>query len=158
MSIWTAIKYAINSKIGTKEFKPLDELIKDLAKRDVIANTNILYDVIGTTISVPTSPYISIGNAIKINANGSISICGSTKRTTSGSTTIDLRIYRNGEVEIENNLQVTYNGETFSIPIAINEGDTISVMARAAGGGVTISNVYIGGTMIPINLVEIVPQ
>ena len=75
MSIWSEIKHALNSTLGTSEFKPLDKLIRFEGKRLAVSDTTFLKIPKG---SFTKDTYFvedictltpSVGGSVRVSAN-----------------------------------------------------------------------------------------
>lgn len=84
MGIWAGIKHALNSTLGTADFKPLDELllekIAEIVGGKSLAASNTIYKVVSSTAvslngGTGDGPeYTKIGNSFTVNCNGSIRV------------------------------------------------------------------------------------
>ena len=80
MGIWVEIKHALNSTLGTEEFKSLDKLIKQyLEEHKSLAPSENIYKVIENSsgsiqVSAQTTSFKKIGNSFVANCNGSVKI------------------------------------------------------------------------------------
>lgn len=77
MSFWAAIKYALNSTIGTNEFEPLDEIIRN---NKILMASDEEYAVLSTSFNenvqtTTSKPLVNIlSKKIKMNNSGSLKI------------------------------------------------------------------------------------
>lgn len=76
MGIWTGIKHALNSTLGTSGFKPLNEII--MGQKQFVASDNLFFDigsaefrVTAYRVSTQYSKTTDIAK-IKFNGNGSV--------------------------------------------------------------------------------------
>lgn len=125
MSIWGEIKHALNSTLGTADFKPLNEIVmqtKDLAASDylykVINNNEVKKEHIptGTWTTIATMTMHRNGSArIKFDMTSSVRYGGVKIATPSGST------YINASDE------TTAGWVSQSINISFSKGDTIQI-------------------------------
>lgn len=127
-SIWTGIKYAINSTLGTEKFKPLDVLYKDSFKLSPDINT--VQATFWNSETVPTqsgSAYNKTSKKFKCNVSGKIAI--KMKYSASGlSSTSSFRVYI-----LKNGIYESTTGITFSLPIGISEKEEIYAMDVSEG-------------------------
>lgn len=118
MGFWVGIKRALNSTLGTKKFKPLDQIISE--EKDLVASDNLYqYFFAGTRENVPVNEDLFV---FKSNRNGSIRIVGSAQlpanvsnpffRIYQGDNILcDFRIETNTETQILADLQITKGSE-----------------------------------------------
>ena len=80
MSIWAGIKHALNSTLGTKDFKPLDKIISNDFKNQwsMYASDDIYYPLSNLTGAVyrGESEWFYYPQKFKMNCNGSVRIKG----------------------------------------------------------------------------------
>lgn len=118
MGIWTGIKHALNSTLGTNSFQPLDQIIK--GQRTLSASDNIIAPIV--TSSVGGSSTYVFGTFIP-NTVGSVKLVGIGKAySTSGGSFI---VKKNGEET--NRFTLPYNtstayGDDFSYVLNIEQG------------------------------------
>lgn len=86
MGIWAGIKHALNSTLGTSDFKPLDELIADKIAKIVsgksLAASDTTYKTLSSSavsveVETLSENYVKLGNSFTVNAPGSIRIIAS---------------------------------------------------------------------------------
>ena len=121
MGIWAEIKYALNSTLGTDDFKPLDKLIRDsyyvYASDDLLKT---LYDETfdGSNTDVPLTTIGTIG------LPGTIKLCIEVDTSGSGTDASTSTMY----VGVEGNLKTIHisNGKvTTDVLIDVKKGDKI---------------------------------
>lgn len=120
MSVWAGIKKALNSTLGTSEFKPLDELFNMHCG---------IYATSDHTLKVLLNEgYLKEGDSVsaKINATGQINVYFS-----SITSYHDFRIRINGnEVAYVDGLQANvYN--PYSVSVAVEYGDIIEIVSAS---------------------------
>lgn len=92
MSIWKEIKRAINSTLGTSDFKPLDQIITD--GKGLVASDNLYYQLNSATMSSEGSATRTI-NTATMHASGSMR--AKAKASMYGTySMISLYVYKNG--------------------------------------------------------------
>ena len=127
---WVQIKRALNRSLGTKEFKPLDELIK--GQKTLIASDN-LYSYIGDPSKIwSVSRYATWGTSLeipytlKMNTNGSLRLCY-LGRTPDSTYCARLRIYKNEVLYKENVLPISVNTYVEqSVDVTFEKNDVFS--------------------------------
>lgn len=125
MSIWGEIKHALNSTLGTSDFKPLNEIVmqtKDLAASDY------LYKVINNNEvsrkDIPTHSWVTIAS-LTMHRNGSARIKFDMRSNMdSGAVRISSP---NGSVSINASSDTTAGWVTQSVNISFSKGDTIQI-------------------------------
>lgn len=127
MSIWAGIKYALNSTVGTKNFKPLDKLLKDV---DGLVASDNLYQIVSQNENLRiTDGVFEMPKKIKVNANGSIKVKLEFDGLSSIYSDLTMRVdlYVNGEDKGSHDVEIE-KGSTAndSWVISINKGDEIS--------------------------------
>lgn len=97
MSIWAAIKYAINSTLGKSNFEPLDKLIKN--QKTLYASNDdyaVLYETeVSKTIDANSKKEHPLPISITMRGAGSFRL--SYKHSSSTSAYINLKVIKNGE-------------------------------------------------------------
>lgn len=71
---WAEIKHAINSSLGTDDFKPLNELIN--GTKGLVASDNLYMNLVTSNISVSSRDTYTIPINVNINWNGSFRLSG----------------------------------------------------------------------------------
>lgn len=125
MSIWTEIKHALNSTLGTSDFKPLNEIVmqtKDLAASDylykVINNNEVSRD------RIPTHSWVTIAS-LTMHRNGSARIkFDMQSNMDSGGVRISAP---NGSAYVDASSDTTAGWVTQSANISFSKGDTIQI-------------------------------
>lgn len=129
MELWAAIKYAMNSTLGTDKFKPLDKVIDETINNvfeksvGVFASDNVLYNF-GT-----------------ISKNGSsdtktLKMTGSVRIEATTSSGYQVYVYINGKLSTSFGLQGNY------AIVNVRYGDELFI----SGSGAEIRNAKICGT------------
>lgn len=156
MSIWSGIKYALNSTLGTKDFKPLDRLLKDV---DGLVASNQLYQIVFQEERIPISasglPTLMPKN-IKINSNGSIEIRIYFERSHSTDNKyqdiIVTTLINNEEIKNSTISITTETSKSYSETILVNKGDVISYKFKRTGDNASIVLTSAKVYATPINL------
>lgn len=132
MSIWGEIKHALNSTLGTSDFKPLNEIVmqtKDLAASDY------LYKVINNNEvsrkDIPTNSWVTIAS-LTMHRNGSARIKFDMRSNMEyGGVRISAP---NGSVSINASSDTTAGWVTQSANISFSKGDTIQISIGNSSG------------------------
>ena len=134
MGIWTGIKKALNSTLGTSEFQPLDKMIK--SQRTYTASDSVLVPLIsGASMAMPSTIKKIPGVTFTSKVNGSIRISGQLTYYRSSSTqdmVAVIRIY-DDNVGSHKDINVALTGQTdqrvseaFEMDIPITKDTTYS--------------------------------
>lgn len=127
MGIWKEIKYALNSKLGTKDFKPLDELIIQQTKMVV---SDDLYETFADfEFEVPSDESIYKNYPIKLSMAryGEMRLAGDIYRSSILHGRVIFRVYRN-EQEIYSFKENAGSGDKlmpFSVVVEFKPNDKI---------------------------------
>lgn len=118
MSIWAEIKKAVNSTVGTQNFKPLDELYRD--SRYVYASDNVILD-----LHNPDSSYYM--RSFKVNIPGTYKIKVHFLKETKTSSIFSNNIYQNGSKVAEISFSTSTAQETEGFKyLTFSAGDVIT--------------------------------
>lgn len=130
MGLWSEIKHALNSTIGTDDFKPLDKIIQ--GNKAIVASDNLYWIISNTGAYTEDNTKFTEFAKIRINISGSIKL-----RVKSGA------YYREGYVEIRINGKTVANSTTtvgepltdsyFDIPVNNKDILTIEYIAGLNG-------------------------
>lgn len=163
MSVWAAIKYSINSKLGTDEFKPIDKLIEELGSYSLIPSSSVLCDIYRDETEMPSTK-TGIGNTVKINISGSIIVSGMARSihpSYGGNAYLD--IYKNGSKIKDTEVSISNSSDGYvsisSSAIEVEKGDSISVTIHCgsgASGRLYVKNIAIYAALVPLNSVEVI--
>lgn len=127
MSIWAEIKYAINSTLGTKNFKPLNELFDLYCGVKASTNSN---DVLDTLVAGTLFRNTPISRKIKMT--GKITVYMSSNLRD------NVQVYVNNEY-----VGTLYNssnvGAAVSMNVTVKYGDIIKILANEGN----VSNTFI---------------
>ena len=148
MSIWSGIKTALNSTLGTSEFKPLDKLIRFEGKNLVVSDTaflkpSITAKEISTDYGNQTSGKVVDVITIKPRVSGSVRMVGGVtiySTTANTPTYANIVVYVNGvqKYDFSKNYTFasgsTYLSTTITGDIAFNAGDTVSLKFKVRLG------------------------
>ena len=141
MGLWAGIKHALNSTLGTDNFKPLNELVRDeiLRGNGLIASENIYYpNLINETITYNTGvnydkeyPF-----ELKFNVNGSADL--RVDSLLQGVKNGKLEIYKNGEYYASISLPKHVNSEPYvriqNISFSMYDVFTFRILGFGDGG------------------------
>lgn len=146
---WGEIKKAINSTIGTEEFKPLDEMI--LGQKKLVASDNLL--VQDTKTRGYDSDLETVYNLFKMNTSGSIRV--KVYGRSSGGDGL-LRVYINGTYSTGITVETTE--KEYTIPdIVVKKGDVIGFNAYSENGrsrDVEVEYTYIYADVVDGSLID----
>lgn len=142
---WAKIKKAINSTLGTDEFKPLDKLI--LGEKRFVANSDIvLHSFISEDVELnfTSDKFVSKLNGtllLKINGSG-----GGTSSCVYKIYENDVEIYDSGWVGLNNSLKTHYlnvvAGNKYHIKITENYSGTVYLTTLQLCGMVMDTNYF----------------
>lgn len=119
MSIWKEIKKAINSTLGTSDFKPLDQIITD--GKGLVASDNLYYRLnsySGDELTTMLTATMNVKGSMRIKA--SASGFGSSERVT-------VTVYKNNSLSAS--VTVTSTSTEVSTDFSFNAKDSIRVEA-----------------------------
>ena len=138
MGLWAGIKYALNSTLGTENFKPLNELVKDeiLRGKGLIASENIYYpNLINEIIQYDTGTNYdkTYPFELKFNVNGSANLTAVTQGI--GSENGKLEIYKNGKNYASMTLSndIAPIGRTINLAFSMYDVFTFRISGRGVG-------------------------
>lgn len=135
MGFWSEIKYALNSTLGTKDFKPLNEIIRDeiLNGNGLVSSDNLYYpSIIDEYIDFPT--YTSYNKTLdvklKFNVLGTVKLQGTCQ--TGGITNPTLTILKNNNIFQSRSME---NGKatTFDITLEFSKDDVFTFAVSGKG-------------------------
>ena len=121
MSVWTEIKKALNSSLGTSKFEPLDKKLSKSAEKQILSYSDSpedLYAVLATDLPTPNTDTEIFFEKITMKNGGSFAI----KKSDSG----DVNIYINGQFDYKITSSATYHRVDFSA------GDEITLSYKRA--------------------------
>lgn len=124
MGFWAGIKYALNSTLGTSDFKPLDEIYKDTVESlinsiTVSASDNPLKILVSTETSITRDGIIKTFNA---KSSGTVRIIADIN---AGSTVTFSVINQSGQ---QVGYKVAYDGATkLNMDINVTKGVTYTI-------------------------------
>ena len=161
MSIWAGIKYAINSTLGTNDFKPLDKLLNDLVVEQsmIVASDDLYENFSSLKVTLPKTDGTTTTSAssvhpvkLKIKIYGTLRLKGDVARTSQASGYF--HVYKNNEeVYTWRSLYSDSNtSESISVDISVEPGDLITFSLGGTNystraGNVTIQNFAAYGTI-----------
>ena len=151
MGFWSGIKHALNSTLGTADFKPLDKLVDNILNglirfeaSDEIYMT--IHEQVKVTIASNTL-YYNVPKEIKFNRQGSFNLAVSFADSIPSTYTRKFRIHKNNEEMIEYDLPTT----SLNILVNVDAGDVIGFSyyfktGSDAGRTYTINPLYMCAT------------
>lgn len=147
MGIWSGIKHALNSTLGTEEFQPLDQIIK--GQKILIANDNVIAVISNSLVNgnaiYPTIFTPKINGVIRILVKGF-----STDRNNSSQY---IMIFENGIRKYNYLLPNQSSGVSEgSIDIPVIAGSAYSFQQS---GYAYVYSIYIGAYVIDGNVFEV---
>lgn len=164
MSIWAGIKYALNSTLGTSNFKSLDKLITEQTR--VVASDTYYASLNGGTVGTPTAgteEVLNLPQKIKMTRPGSMRFKGTLTRSSFRKMTVSFFIYKNGAEVYKYTQDADYGtgSDTFSADVSFSAGDVLSfkLTGLSSTGGTTWKVSVDGFTMngtVEHNVFEIV--
>lgn len=125
MGIWTGIKHALNSTLGTSDFQSIDKMIlgtKGLVESDNLYLNTGINESFTATLQSTEAKTLKTSSAIKINWNGSIRLDFVANTNQSGRTNVI--IYKNDSEIYNQAITGTLNGST---SIVVTKGDIIKL-------------------------------
>lgn len=156
MGIWSGIKHALNSTLGTDKFKPLNEIIDE--QRDLVASDSLFrYIFTGSNTYKPDNESIDIVQ-FKSNRNGSIRIRFSGMNTTAPTLTIRIINADNSSVVAGVSLNDRMSEyEDFYVDAIIQKGKNYKIQAYASNRpNATIKNLRICANELDISGIELI--
>ena len=137
MGIWSGIKHALNSTLGTNHFKPLDKIIQQQIK--LSASDNVLYNMgslRATTTNSNDSATVYYPNSFKMTTSGNFKFTGIASTSNTSTRIGRFYIYKNGEIIHQQNW--SYTSEEFSpVEISFNVGDVFKFAVYVYNGSTT---------------------
>lgn len=132
MGIWTGIKHAINSTLGTADFKPLDKLF--LEQKAIVASDMPFYTIVAgeRTFSVSTSGSNILPYKIKMINSGSLRVSVMLRRSISDTSSF-LRILVN-DIERKELSSGFNDGSTYLLKTADIKFKQDDVISFGVGG------------------------
>lgn len=123
---WTEIKKAVNSTIGTEDFKPLDEIIRDvLSEQYIMSATDDLYYTFPTEyLLLESTSETDCKTKFTATRNGSIKV-SVTPTFVLNTTSNTVKIKKNGST-IKEFTKVKYSEDTRTYTFEISKGDVIT--------------------------------
>lgn len=132
MGLWSGIKYALNSTLGTSDFKPLDKYIESLIS--IVPSNELVYETEIITDSTDYGEDIMFDKTM--NMGGTFRIVGGARRYNSGSTDTEgytFIVSINGITVINEKIIIDNYEDTTekTYSVTFNKGDTVEVTARS---------------------------
>lgn len=144
MGFWSAIKYAVNSSLGTDEFQPIDQIVK--GQRGLVASDNVY--------AILYSGNMTIGQ----NAQHDLFVAqwsGSLSIGLAGTNQGVLRIFKNGNEIAPNEQTNTEKGLYVFGSINIEKGDRITLVGAATNATASITQIAILADMTDLSAFDI---
>lgn len=153
MGFWSGIKHALNSTLGTSEFKPLDKIIE--GQRTLAASDSVIKVLLSTSQNISSSQ-LTVGSFTP-QVDGSVRISGkfTLKSLGSASSTLVLRVYLGtSQVALTSvNLTNTQSEYTAIRDLSVTKGNTY-VVKVSSDSGMTANSVNVCANVIDTSLVE----
>lgn len=152
MSFWSSIKHAINSTIGTSEFKPLDEIIK--GQKSLVVSDNIYCTLLSTSKSADSTNTEVELCSFQMNGDGSFKFkCYASYSQYSGS----VIVYRNNVATEYISIEKNTGSYIYSDTIKAEKNDVIRLtVKRGSGGSSGCKEVYMCADMVDNSVIEII--
>ena len=155
MGIWKEIKYALNSTLGTKDFKPLDELIIQQTKMVVSDEVYETFENFRFEVEKEGSLTLTYPQKLVMTRYGELKLTGILYRGIAGYVTAEFSVVKNGEVifSFKKNRNSGDREEAFSTIIPFEPNDTIVISvyghntSTSTEYDVGVSNMKIYGTL-----------
>lgn len=151
---WAKIKKAINSTLGTSEFKPLDEIIK--GQKSLLVSDNLYYSFPTLTFENVTSGENNrvVKDVMKFKCPGSCRIeIGSFSLDATSTSQVNAIVYINGIN------RCSLWGSTLSTELTFNEGDILSIgLSQIINGEkytATVNNMKIYADIVDNSAIEL---
>ena len=159
MGFWTGIKYAINSSLGTEEFKPLDEMVQDvkdtiIGQRTLAASDSVIGVLLSNSLEEQYETQIGVFTP---ETSGSIRLMWEISNTAGRDDyTRTLKVLENS-VEIESYTVSVLRSSTkaFTADLAIKKGKTYVIKRFADTTSQPLNYVKIGANVVDTNLIGI---
>jgi len=145
MSIWAAIKYAINSTLGTLNFEPLDKLIKN--QKTLYATEDFYTRLYGAevTIEVEELGHIEKNDIpISITMRGAGSFKLSYEVKGSSNARAKLIVIKNGEIITLDDINTPSSAyaEIYTSDCVYSDGDVFSFQYQASSRADGVQKIY----------------
>lgn len=111
---WAEVKHAINSTVGTSEFKSLDKMI--MGNWHLVESNNVY--LTETPSYSSTAGTYALSNSFKMKASGAAKVRLLTAYATS--VTCDFEIYKNGQLYKSSSRQGDGNNTNISLTVSIS--------------------------------------
>ena len=151
MGIWTGIKHAINSTLGTADFKPLDKIIE--GQRTLAASDSIIKVISSTSKNIDTASR-SFGTFMP-KVDGSVRVILNYNSEKETSETCELDIEEEGTL-IASKKNKTYNSGTdfiFFVDVNVKKNNVYTIKIFASRS-MTAKAIEIGASIVDTNLIE----
>ena len=138
MGIWSGIKHALNSTLGTSEFKSLDKMI--MGSKGLKASENFYHRVQSTTVTGEYNKAKTKNDFMIMNWSGSLKLKFSARTYNSGGF---FRVLINGVSQGDIVLSNTSYAVSSTGAISFNKGDKIGITLGAYNSNGAIEVSYI---------------
>ena len=132
---WTETKYAINSTLGTDDFKPLNKIIEGnwnlIASDNVYASEKAMYS--------GSSGVYTLSNSFKVRSSGTVRFA--VNATFSANTEYTFNVKRNGQIVASYSRTGTGNEVLMPAEASVNRGDVFTFELRRSSGSGTVTNI-----------------
>ena len=140
MGMWTGIKYALNSTLGTTKFKPLDKLLTDaiINQTQMIASDDVYLSLDDFEVSVANTETQELYHptSLKATRNGRIRLKGTISPSSASAYSFNFVIYKNAEAIYS---YATKTEVEFSIDTDVQINDVIRLYLYAKSSAGTAS-------------------
>lgn len=147
MGIWAGIKHALNSTLGTDDFKPLDEIIRG---QRTLAASDATIAVISGSQDYVRSGAVLPSFVAKTKGVVRVTVSGAMVDAMIGE--VYLLILRDGN-KVESLYFSTKAGATYSVDVSVEEGSEISF--EISKGVFDCKYIHIGAQIVDGSLFEV---
>lgn len=156
MGMWTGIKHAINSTLGTADFKPLDKIIE--GQRTLAASDSVIQVVLSSTTSIGSNNVV-LGSFVP-QTEGSVRIITRCSKKSSNINTNATLIVKRVDIDVEVG-KITTNLDAMDeynvqLDVAIKKGVQYEIIMRTNTSGAYVKFLNIGAQIIDTSLVEVI--
>ena len=149
MSLWSQIKYAMNSTLGTSEFKPLDKIIEG---QRTWGASDVLIKLLTTSAGYFSDTTLG---SFTPKVGGSVRVFAFAFAENYVGDSAYLRVYRGDTLVASTSAKITNNGTTpMSIDISITAGEKYTVKGYTSSTTSSLKSVSVCGSLIDASLME----
>lgn len=167
MGFWSGIKHALNSTLGTSEFKPLDKLVQDYIKsqRTYAPSDSSLAILTINEIAAETDEKIISGASFTSFVNGSLrvkAIFELRSTSMSSSTRCNFKIYKNGQlykgatvshIKSDNSSEYATKELLIDLPIEIDSKYEFSIH-KTNGSSAGLNELSLCGQVVDLSMLN----